>query len=496
MPDKENEVMDVTIIGSGGAAFAAAVEACGAGARVALLEKQEDLGGASIISGGGCWIAGSPLQESIGIKDSPDDGFEDWVKWGGGAADEPWARYYIDHSLHDLYFWAEGLGLKWIDFKFQEGNRVLRWHRADNNGLGLVTVLMDTARNRGLTEIHTSTEVTEIIMDRGRACGVKAIHLQSGRPMEIRSRTVIVATGGFCSNLDMIHEVRPELRQHKIMEGSAVGATGGGHRFLQKAGGYLTHMDAIWFYVYATPDYRDPKGRRGLVFRWAPSYIWVNQQGRRFHNEFFSGGKTAPPAFFSLNPSHAWAILEGGMLAEMEVADPYYRQGSQVHRDRVRELYEKSPYIHKAGAFPELARKIGVDVPTFLSTVERYNRACESGLENDPEFGKPLKGCKKFDSPPYYAFQLFPLARKSLGGVKADMKCRVLNKYFDPIPGLYAAGEVAGMAGGHINGLAALEGTMLGPSVFSGRVAGAWAAAETGHGKGFVGKPNRPQVFP
>jgi len=69
-----------------------------------------------------------------------------------------------------------------------------------------------------------------------------------------------------------------------------------------------------------------------------------------------------------------------------------------------------------------------------------------------------------------------------------------MNKHFEPIPGLYAAGEVAGMAGGHINGRLALEGTMLGPSIFSGRVAGAWAAAEAGCGQGFVGRPNRPDV--
>jgi predicted oxidoreductase len=68
----------------------------------------------------------------------------------------------------------------------------------------------------------------------------------------------------------------------------------------------------------------------------------------------------------------------------------------------------------------------------------------------------------------------------------------VLNNHFEPIPGLYASGEVAGMAGGHINGSAALEGTMLGPSVLSGRVSGAWAAAEAGYGGGFVGKPYRP----
>jgi predicted oxidoreductase len=83
------------------------------------------------------------------------------------------------------------------------------------------------------------------------------------------------------------------------------------------------------------------------------------------------------------------------------------------------------------------------------------------------------------------------LARKNFGGVKTDLKCRVLDKHFEPIAGLYAAGEVAGMAGGHINGRAGLEGTMLGPAIFSGRVAGGWAAQAAGHGCGFVGKPNR-----
>jgi predicted oxidoreductase len=83
------------------------------------------------------------------------------------------------------------------------------------------------------------------------------------------------------------------------------------------------------------------------------------------------------------------------------------------------------------------------------------------------------------------------MARKNLGGVKTDLQCRVLDKHFEPIEGLYAAGELAGMAGGHINGRAGLEGTMLGPSVFSGRVAGGWAAQAAGYGEGFVGKPNR-----
>jgi succinate dehydrogenase/fumarate reductase flavoprotein subunit len=179
------------------------------------------------------------------------------------------------------------------------------------------------------------------------------------------------------------------------------------------------------------------------------------------------------------------------MTATMEVADPYYRDGDKVVRARVVELLNNSPFIRKADTLGELAKRMEVDVPTFLATVERYNKACEQRLETEPEFGKPLKSSKAFDTPPYYAIQIFPLARKNFGGVKTDLKCRVLDKHFEPIAGLYAAGEVAGMAGGHINGHAGLEGTMLGPAIFSGRVAGGWAAQAAGHGCGFVGKPNR-----
>ena len=139
-----------------------------------------------------------------------------------------------------------------------------------------------------------------------------------------------------------------------------------------------------------------------------------------------------------------------------------------------------------------LARAIDVDVPTFLGEVIRYNEAFDAGLTKDAALGKSLAESKRFDTPPYYAIQLFPLARKNFGGVKTDLRCRVLNRFFEPIPGLYAAGEVAGMAGGHINGKAGLEGTMLGPAIFSGRVAGAWAAHEAGYGPGFTGRANRP----
>ena len=481
---------DIAIIGSGAAGIAAGIEAREAGARAIAFEKYSEPGGAAIISGGGCLIVGSPVQKARGIHDTPDLAFDDWIKWGGPSVDTVWARYYIDHTLHDLYHWTEALGVSWADLKPQEGNSVLRWTRSERNGLGLMTHLVESFCRKG-GEIIGETEITGLRIEGGRVTGLEGRNARTGEPIAVESKAVVVATGGFNSNLDMVLEFYPALRNDKVLVGSGPGSTGSGHTLVRQAGGYLTHMDHIWFYVYATPDYRDPAQRRGLVFRMVPGYIWVNQQGRRFHNEALSGGNTATPALMAQTPRHAWAIMDAPMTATMEIADPYYRNGDKVAREKVMELLDNSPFIRKADTLAALARSMQVDVPEFLATAGRYNKACEQQLETEPEFGKPLKGSKAFDTPPYYAVQMFPLARKNFGGVKTDLECRVLDKQFAPISGLYAAGEVAGMAGGHINGRAGLEGTMLGPSVFSGRVAGGWAAQAAGYGCGFIGKPNR-----
>jgi flavocytochrome c len=481
---------DVAIVGAGGAGIAAGIEARAAGACAIAFEKDSQLGGAAIISGGGCLIVGSPLQQKHGIHDTPDLAFKDWIEWGGPSTDVIWARYYIEHSLHDLYHWAEGFGVNWIDMKVQEGNSVQRWTRPERNGLGLMTGLIEGFRKKD-GEIVSDTEITSLRLEDGRVAGLEGRDARTGEPVTVRSKAVVVATGGFNSNLDMVLKFNPALRNDKVLEGSGRGSTGSGHELIRQAGGYLTHMDHIWFYIYATPDYRDPAQRRGLVFRLVPGYIWINQQGRRFHNEALSGGNSASPALMAQSPRHAWAIMDAPMTASMEVADPYYRDGDKVVRAKVVQLRDNSPFIRKADTLTELAKKMEVDVGAFLATIERYNGACKQGLEKEPEFGKPLKASKPFDTPPYYAVQIFPLARKNFGGVKTDLQCRVLDKHFEPIVGLYAAGEVAGMAGGHINGRAGLEGTMLGPSIFSGRVAGGWAAHAAGHGCGFSGKPNR-----
>jgi len=137
------------------------------------------------ISGGGCLIVGSPLQQQNGIHDTPDLAFKDWIEWGGPSADAVWARYYIEHTLHDLYHWAERLGVRWVDLKAQEGNSVLRWTRPERNGLGLMIHLIESFRKKG-GEIIPETEITALRLEGGRVTGLEGCDAKTGEPIAVR----------------------------------------------------------------------------------------------------------------------------------------------------------------------------------------------------------------------------------------------------------------------------------------------------------------------
>ena len=238
-----------------------------------------------------------------------------------------------------------------------------------------MTHLIEGFRSKG-GEIVPETEITSLKLENGRVTGLEGRNAKTGEPVTVNSKAVVVTTGGFNSNLDMVLEFNPGLRNDKVLEGSGRGSTGGGHKLIRQAGGYLTHMDHIWFYVYATPDYRDPAQRRGLVFRLVPGYIWVNQQGRRFHNEAMSGGNSASPALMAQTPRHAWAIIDTPMNATMEVADPYYRDGDKIVRAKVEELLEQLA-VYPQGRH---ARRTGGENGRRCADIPRHGRALQQGL--------------------------------------------------------------------------------------------------------------------
>jgi predicted oxidoreductase len=165
-------------------------------------------------------------------------------------------------------------------------------------------------------------------------------------------------------------------------------------------------------------------------------------------------------------------VIDSAIAARMTIADPYYRHRAQPIRERIEEFLSTSPHVVRAERLEDLADGMDVDATTLRDSLARFNAEVRGGRERDTDVGRRLEQLEAIDRPPYYAVRFHPMARKNLGGVVTDLDCQVLDVDGAPIGGLFAAGEVAGMAGGHINGRAALEGTSFGPSAFSGAIAG------------------------
>jgi predicted oxidoreductase len=315
------------------------------------------------------------------------------------------------------------------------------------------------------------TQATGLTVTGGAVTGLVA----SGPAGEVeyRARSVLLATGGFTSDAGLTREHSPEAGAGKrILLAGGPGALGHGHRLARDLGADMVNMDAIWMYPYATVDDQSDGAARGLVLRGIDDDVWINSDGRRFHNEALRGGASGAPALLAQPGATCWAIIDARMASSMTVWDGSYRADADAERQKVDRLLAESPYITSAPDWSTLAVRTGLDAAHLSETMQEHNRARRLGRAVDPDFGRPLAGLLPIDQPPLYAIQFFAAARKSLGGVRTDENCQVLRTSGQPVPGLFAAGELAGMAGGGMNGHGALEGTMLGPSLFSGRVAG------------------------
>jgi succinate dehydrogenase/fumarate reductase flavoprotein subunit len=351
------------------------------------------------------------------------------------------------------------------------GNSVPREHQPVGRGIGLVTPIYRACLELGNVEFAWNSKVEQLLTDNGRIVGVLLRDTRTGSQRELRGWAVILATGGFQSNLDMVREFWPaEFRfPEKILAGSGRNSIGLGHHLARSVGGELVHMDYQWNYFTGLPDPRYPGSNRGLNATNLYG-ILVNAEGRRFAN-FHGWAKEVMPVLLKQSPATCWCIFD-------EASKPYFNVSGSDWGDfkKVDSLILQNPsLVKKAQTLEQLAELSGLPAKNLVETVARYNQLVELG--EDLDFGRFGPGKPEFSntaSPriaiaPYYAMQTFPLTRKSMGGVAIDMQCRVLDKGKQPIPGLYAVGELTGLAG--INGKAALEGTFLGPCIVTGRVA-------------------------
>jgi uncharacterized protein len=474
-PAQDRAAADVLIIGAGIAGLTAAIEASSAGASVLIVEMSTVGGGHAILSNGAVSIVGTPLQDSRKIADSPDLAERDFLARGEDN-ERQWVAAYVRDSREWIYDWLTELGVSFENLVRPAGNTVPRLHMTKGKGLGLVEPIYRAALSRANIRFLWATAAEELIVRKGRVTGTRVRDLRHGKGRDLDARHVIVATGGFQSNLQRVTENWPSdlPKPTRILAGAAHTATGSGHELAGRVNGRISRLDHQWNYVLGFPDPRDPSRTRGLA-AFNINAIWVNAAGQRFTPEF-GDEKLGLRALLNQPGGTYWSVFdeegEGGFSVTL---------AGWENRDEIRHLvYDTPGVVVMAESIEKLASAIRVPAANLTATISRYNQLAVEGIDRDfrafteKTFPKP----KPIDTAPFYAAQFFPITRKSMGGIAVDLECRVLDTSGKPIPGLYAVGEVTGFAG--INGKAALEGTFLGPAVYMGRIAGRAVAREVG----------------
>lgn len=459
---------DVIIVGAGISGLSAALQAARGGVEVQFVDVWSVYGGHAVMSGGGVAIIDSDFQRAHGIVDSPELATEDFFSRGEDP-DPYWVDYYTQNSRTELGQWLESLGVRWLSLNPQPGNSVRRFHRTDGRGLGLVTPIYREVLRHPNVSFRWNFRVTELLVEQGRVAGVRGEDTRSGEADELRAPRVLLATGGFQSNLEMVRRFWPAhlAEPGELLIGSGLNSVGSGHDLASEVDAGFHRMDHQWNYPWGLPHPQYPGEGRALAARNEVS-IWVNGDGRRFVNEL-ADPTVLLAAVVAQRPSTYWAIFDD------DDNEGFYVSGSGWDNfQRIREeILDNAVLTSQAATLAELAVAIGQEAGRLETTVARYNAMVDEG--HDENFGRfasadDLVQRAKIDQPPFYAIQFFPMTRKSMGGVMVDRQMRVAREDGTLIPGLYASGELTGFAG--VNGSAGLEGTFLGPAILTGRVAG------------------------
>lgn len=452
-PERYSYTYDVVVVGAGLAGLSAAVTAAEAGASVIVVEKMAGIGGNSIYSNG-TFNAVDPLRQSAqGIEDS----LELFIKQtydGGGRIGNLDLIALLCEKAGDARDWLAAHGSTWSEqgVYLSTGGA---WPRSLDAAYGanesFIRPLAESVVAAG-GSIVRDLRVISLVCEGETVIGARAVNTLTGEEHVFWTDSVVLATGGFGANLDMIAEYCGDIPENVETE-TTPAATGDGILLALRTGAALVDME----YVQMVPGAVE----NGLYFTSEiSSSIYVNKNGERFVSEQLSSSELCQ-AILDQPDQIAYAIFDSNTISE-DFVDNTGRNTEQIRKLAAEGLCGYGETLQ------ELAENLGLDPATFLATIEEFNRTVD-GETVDP-FGRELF-YKKISSGPFYASIRTAKVHYTMGGLRIDTRARVLNKEGRAIPGLYAAGEVTG----GIHGTNHVTGNALADCVVFGRIAGASA---------------------
>ncbi len=452
--------IEVAIIGGGGAGLSAAVSAHQNGAKVLLIEKMPNVGGNTIISGSAFNAVDEKRQSPQGIEDSLEKYYTQTYEGGDKQGDPELIHVMVDNAYPTIE-WLESLGMEFKDTVFTVLGAL--WPRSHKPleplGTGYINTYLDYINEHSNDiEIMTETEAKELLVDNaGRVTGFTAKG-KNGTVTVNASKGVIIATGGFGANVEMRDEyntIWPTLTNIKTT--NHIGATGDGIIMAEKINASIVQMENIQLLPMGDPETGSLSGN---IEQGVENRIFINSLGKRFVDE----GERRDVM------TNALMEQEDSMM--FVVVDKHsYPAGDTVNNfnETIDSLVEQNR-AYKADTLEDLAKKMGVDVNSFVNTVKEFNASVDGATD---EFGRSLF-MNKIDTAPFYAGRRVPTVHHTMGGIKITPETRVVNSDGSVIEGLFAAGEVTG----GIHGSNRLGGNALTDVNTFGRIAGATAAKE------------------
>lgn len=459
-------VVDVLVIGGGPAGLSAALEAQALGAEVLVLEMGERAGGSGWYAEN-FFAAGSDLQAERGVEDSPELALSQWADFTGGDPEDPWVQAFVRDSADNLR-WMEAQGAEVFDLGVDVAMGPLpRSHRLRAGDEGAVAPLVAALSAQTWLE----TRADSLVREGEQVVGARYTALATGETGWVQAGAVVVATGGFARDSERMLADRPELSAFTLRFEAAPHSLGLGLDLLEPLGAALSAPGRSGVYVHSVADYRE--GYAGEVL-WLPglfSGLIFDRSGARITNEQKLQTFGLFQQLLDAPDQRLFALVPAPILEELGPLVPPYNNLDGAQALTLDELVDGG-VLGRFDTIGEAAAWAGADAEALAATLARYE--LQVAQQRDDDFGKEARFLIPFGGGPLYVMELVPGSAKSFVGVSLDLEARVLDAEGAPIPGLYAAGEVAGFLGSDAIG-EGLSGA-VNAAYYTGRVAGRNAA--------------------